>query len=113
MARQGGLGGVIRPVWWFTRRRKLPFFQVTDAIATTVPAGLFFGRLANFINGELWGKVTDVPWAVIFAKTGGGELTRHPSQLYEAALEGLLPLAFMQLRVLSNYSTPTSTLLSS
>ena len=63
------------------------------------PAGLLFGRIANFINGELWGKPTDGTWGVIFRNTGGGPLPRHPSQLYEAALEGALLLAFMQWRV--------------
>jgi phosphatidylglycerol:prolipoprotein diacylglycerol transferase len=72
--------------------------RVTDAVVTTVPAGLGFGRLANFMNGELWGKTTDVPWAVIFEQSGGGIFPRHPSQLYEAALEGLVLFAFMQWR---------------
>jgi phosphatidylglycerol:prolipoprotein diacylglycerol transferase len=107
MASHGGFVGVILAVWWFTRRRKLPFFQVTDAIATTVPAGLFFGRLANFINGELWGKVTDVPWAVIFPASPASLVPRHPSQLYEAALEGLLLLAFMQWRFWKSDVTKT------
>lgn len=98
MASHGGFVGVIVAAWWFTRSRKLPFLRVTDAVVTTVPAGLGFGRLANFMNGELWGKTTDVPWAVIFEKSGGGIFPRHPSQLYEAALEGLVLFAFMQWR---------------
>jgi phosphatidylglycerol:prolipoprotein diacylglycerol transferase len=98
MASHGGFIGVILAMGWFTRRRKLPFLQVTDVVVTTVPAGLCFGRVANFINGELWGKTTDVPWAVIFEKTGGGTFPRHPSQLYEALLEGLLLFGFMQWR---------------
>jgi len=67
------------------RRRKLPFFAITDQIAPWMPPGLGFGRLGNFINGELWGGVTDVPWAIVYQ----GE-PRHPSQLYEALLEGLV-----------------------
>lgn len=98
MASHGGFVGVIVAAWWFTRSRKLPFLKVTDAVVTTVPAGLGFGRLANFMNGELWGKTTDVPWAVIFEKSGGGIFPRHPSQLYEAALEGLVLFAFVQWR---------------
>jgi phosphatidylglycerol---prolipoprotein diacylglyceryl transferase len=98
MASHGGFVGVIIAAWWFTRSRKLPFLVVTDAIVTTVPAGLGFGRIANFLNGELWGKTSDVPWAMIFEQTGGGPFPRHPSQLYEAGLEGLLLFAFMQWR---------------
>jgi phosphatidylglycerol:prolipoprotein diacylglycerol transferase len=63
-----------------------------------VPVGLFCGRIANFINGELWGKPATVPWAVIFERTDGGVMPRHPSQLYEAALEGLVLLAYTQWR---------------
>jgi phosphatidylglycerol:prolipoprotein diacylglycerol transferase len=65
---------------------------------SVVPLGLLLGRLANFINGELWGKPSTVPWAVIFPNTGGGPMPRHPSQLYEAALEGALLLAWVQWR---------------
>jgi phosphatidylglycerol:prolipoprotein diacylglycerol transferase len=98
MASHGGFLGVILAAWWFTRSRRLPFFQVTDAMVTTVPVGLGLVRIANFLNGELWGKPTDVAWGVIFEQTGGGPLARHPSQLYEAALEGLLLLTIMQWR---------------
>ncbi len=98
MASHGGFIGVTVALWWFTLKRAESMLQVGDLVVTTVPAGLFFGRVANFINGELWGKVTDVPWAVIFANTGGGALPRHPSQLYEAALEGLVLFAFVQWR---------------
>lgn len=98
MASHGGFVGVIVAAWWFCRSRQLPFLQVTDAIVTTVPAGLGFGRIANFLNGELWGKTSEVPWAMIFEQTGGGLLPRHPSQLYEAALEGLLLFCFIQWR---------------
>jgi phosphatidylglycerol:prolipoprotein diacylglycerol transferase len=98
MASHGGMIGVVVALWWFTRKREVGFLQVADLIVTVAPLGLFFGRIANFLNGELWGKTTTVPWAMIFSQTGGGELPRHPSQLYEAALEGLLLFAFMQWR---------------
>jgi phosphatidylglycerol:prolipoprotein diacylglycerol transferase len=98
MASHGGFVGVILAMWLFARRRKIPFLPLTDLVVSTVPVGLFFGRVANFINGELWGKPATVPWAVIFEKTGGGALPRHPSQLYEAALEGLLLFAYVQWR---------------
>lgn len=98
MASHGGFIGVTVALWWFSRKRAESMLQVGDLVATTVPLGLFFGRVANFINGELWGKVTEVPWAVIFSSTGGGPLPRHPSQLYEAALEGLVLFVFVQWR---------------
>jgi len=82
----------------FARKRPITFFEIADLVVTVAPIGLFFGRIANFINGELWGKHATVPWAVIFEKTDGGDLPRHPSQLYEALLEGLLLFAFLQWR---------------
>ena len=88
MSFHGGLLGVLGAFWYFARTRGRTFLEVSDFIAPLIPQGLFFGRLGNFINGELWGKVSDVPWAVVFP--GAGPLPRHPSQLYEAALEGLL-----------------------
>ena len=87
MSFHGGLLGVLGAFWYFARTRGRTFLEVSDFIAPLIPQGLFFGRLGNFINGELWGKVSDAPWAVIFP--GAGPLPRHPSQLYEAALEGL------------------------
>jgi phosphatidylglycerol:prolipoprotein diacylglycerol transferase len=98
MASHGGMAGVAVALWWFTRRRSESMLHVSDLVLTTVPIGLFCGRVANFINGELWGKVTTVPWAVIFSNTGGGPDPRHPSQLYEAALEGLVLFAYLQWR---------------
>jgi phosphatidylglycerol:prolipoprotein diacylglycerol transferase len=98
MASHGGFIGVILALAWFARRRKIPFFQLGDLIVSVVPLGLLLGRLANFVNGELWGKPSTVPWAVIFSNTGGGPMPRHPSQLYEAALEGALLLAWVQWR---------------
>ena len=88
MSFHGGLLGVLGAFWYFARTRGRTFLEVSDFIAPLIPQGLFFGRLGNFINGELWGKVSDVPWAVVFP--GAGPLPRHPSQLYEGALEGLL-----------------------
>lgn len=98
MASHGGFIGVIASMWWFTRKRDVSLWQVADLVVTTAPIGLFFGRLANFMNGELWGKAGTAPWAVIFSATGGGPEPRHPSQLYEAMLEGLILFIFLQWR---------------
>lgn len=88
MSFHGGLLGVIFAVWLFSRRRKYPWIAIGDIVACTAPIGLCLGRIANFINGELYGRVTDSPLGMVFP--GGGPLPRHPSQLYQAALEGLL-----------------------
>ncbi|MGD8325522.1 MAG: prolipoprotein diacylglyceryl transferase [Sphingomonadales bacterium] len=88
MSFHGGLLGVTLAMYLFCRHHKLSLFRFADYIACGVPIGLFLGRLANFINGELYGRVTDVPWAFIFP-TGGPD-PRHPSQLYEALMEGLI-----------------------
>ena len=93
MSFHGGFLGVAVALVLWTRMRRLPLLQVGDAVALVAPVGLFFGRIANFINGELWGRTTDVPWAMIFP--GAGPEPRHPSQLYEAALEGLVLGAVM------------------
>lgn len=93
MSLHGGLLGVLAAIWWVARKDNLAYLRMCDYIACVVPFGLFFGRLANFVNGELWGRATDVPWAIIFPT--GGEVPRHPSQLYEAGLEGLLYLAII------------------
>lgn len=98
MASHGGMVGVALALVWFSRKERIPFLHLGDLITSVAPAGLLFGRIANFINGELWGKPSTVPWAIIFEKTGGGPLPRHPSQLYEAALEGVVLFAFMQWR---------------
>lgn len=87
MSFHGGLLGMIVGSWWYSRRRALPYLHFTDHLAVVAPIGLFLGRLANFVNGELYGRITDVWWAVRFP--AGDYLPRHPSQLYEAALEGL------------------------
>ena len=88
MAFHGALLGIAIAVLIMAKRHHVPFFLLTDRIALVVPIGLFFGRLSNFINGELYGRVTDVPWAMVFPNSDGQP--RHPSQLYEAGLEGLL-----------------------
>ncbi|MEC8319055.1 MAG: prolipoprotein diacylglyceryl transferase [Pseudomonadota bacterium] len=93
MAFHGGLLGVVAATWWFTRRRGLSFLSLADLVCAAAPIGLFFGRIANFINGELWGRPSEVAWAMVFPHAG--QLPRHPSQLYEAALEGLLLFAVL------------------
>jgi len=93
MSFHGGFAGVILGTILYTWRNKLSLLQAGDAVALAAPAGLFLGRIANLINGELWGRVSDVPWAMVFP--GAGPEPRHPSQLYEAALEGLVLGAVM------------------
>jgi phosphatidylglycerol:prolipoprotein diacylglycerol transferase len=88
MAFHGALLGVAIAVLIMAKRHRVPFFVLTDRIALVVPIGLFFGRLSNFINGELYGRVTALAWAMVFPNSDGQP--RHPSQLYEAGLEGLL-----------------------
>ncbi len=104
MASHGGFVGVCLALIWFVRRHQLPWRSTADVLVTLAPPGLFFGRLANFINGELWGTVSYVPWAVIFptsapTSTPLAEIPpRHPSQLYEALLEGLFLCVYTQAR---------------
>ncbi|PKM42964.1 MAG: prolipoprotein diacylglyceryl transferase [Gammaproteobacteria bacterium HGW-Gammaproteobacteria-1] len=88
MSFHGGLLGVMTALWLFARRLGLSYFGVVDFAAPLVTVGLGAGRIGNFINGELWGKVSDVPWAMVFP--GAGPLPRHPNQLYEFLLEGVL-----------------------
>jgi len=88
MSFHGGALGVTLAILLFTRARRLPVLAFSDVIAEAIPIGLFFGRIANFINGELFGRETDIPWAMVFPN--GGPVPRHPSQLYEAVCEGLL-----------------------
>ena len=90
MSFHGGFIGCVLAVVLFAWRRDIPFLSLGDVTTAVAPIGLFLGRLANFINGELWGRPTDVPWAMIFPN--GGPIARHPSQLYEAGLEGLVLL---------------------
>ncbi|MFM9976346.1 MAG: prolipoprotein diacylglyceryl transferase [Beijerinckiaceae bacterium] len=93
MSFHGGFMGVVIAIILFARARKLSILSMLDLAATVAPIGLLLGRIANFINGELWGRTTDVPWAIVFPN--GGPVARHPSQLYEAATEGLLLLLLL------------------
>lgn len=93
MSFHGGLLGVTAAMWLFARNKGLSFYQVADFCAVVVPFGLLTGRIGNFINGELWGAVTDLPWGMVFQT--GGPLPRHPSMLYEAFLEGAVLLAVL------------------
>ena len=96
MSFHGGLIGVMAAMAWFARSRKRPFLQVMDVVAPCVPTGLAAGRIGNFINGELWGRAADptLPWAMVFPQSGS-RIPRHPSQLYQFALEGLLLFALL------------------
>ena len=124
MSFHGGLMGVIIAMWWFARRTKRHFLQVADFVAPLIPFGLGMGRIGNFINGELWGRVTlDTPWAILFPTSYSedvklaaadpslmpvleqyGVLPRHPSQLYEMLLEGIV--LFIILNVFVRKSRP-------
>jgi phosphatidylglycerol---prolipoprotein diacylglyceryl transferase len=88
MSFHGGLLGVILATFIFSKRENVNFFKFTDIVSCVAPIGIFFGRIANFINGELYGKVSNLPWSVIFPS--GENISRHPSQIYEALLEGLV-----------------------
>lgn len=88
MSFHGGLLGALAAFWWFAHSRHKSFWNVSDFVAPLVPQAIMWGRLGNFINGELWGKPSDLPWAIVFKS--GGPIARHPSQLYEALLEGLI-----------------------
>ncbi|TAJ57436.1 prolipoprotein diacylglyceryl transferase [Brevundimonas sp.] len=108
MSFHGGLIGVSLAIVLFARRNRIRLLSVGDLIAPVVPIGLFFGRIANFINGELWGRPTDAPWGMVFCNrtietTYGfcpaGDVARHPSQLYEAGLEGIALAAILWLAV--------------
>jgi phosphatidylglycerol:prolipoprotein diacylglycerol transferase len=97
MSFHGGFLGCVVAVVWFAKSRGVPMLSLGDLTCAVAPTGLLLGRLANFVNGELWGRVTDVPWAMIFPR--GGPFPRHPSQLYEAGLEGLVLLILLGLMV--------------
>jgi phosphatidylglycerol:prolipoprotein diacylglycerol transferase len=97
MSFHGGFTGCVVAVVLFARKRGIPILSLGDITCAVGPIGLFLGRIANFINGELWGRPADVPWAMVFP--GGGSLPRHPSQLYEATLEGLVLLAVLVLLI--------------
>ncbi len=106
MSFHGGALGVVMAAWLFAQRRNLNFFSFTDVLACVTPIGLGLGRLANFVNGELYGRVTTMPWGIVFPH--GGDMVRHPSQLYEAILEGpvLLILLFLMSRKISFRARP-------
>ncbi len=108
MSFHGGLTGTTIAMIVFARRNSIPIWSLFDIVAAVVPIGLFCGRVANFINGELWGRLTDVPWGMVFCnqyieKTNGycpgGDFVRHPSQLYEAGLEGIVLLLVLALLI--------------
>ena len=106
MSFHGGFLGVVLAAWWFCRRHGIPALGLADALAVASPIGLGLGRIANFINAELWGRPTDAPWGVVFPGEAAqtcpgvtGPCARHPSQLYEAALEGVVLAALLFLLV--------------
>ena len=99
MSFHGGFTGCVVAVFGFAYSRKIPAWSLGDITCAVGPIGIFLGRLANFINGELWGRAADVPWAMVFPS--GGPVARHPSQLYEAVLEGLVLLVALALLVRS------------
>ncbi len=94
MAFHGGMLGVFVAMWFYAKKQNCTMMQLIDLIAPLAPIGLGAGRIGNFINSELWGRTTDVPWAMVFPN--GGPLARHPSQLYEAFLEGLVLFIILQ-----------------
>jgi phosphatidylglycerol---prolipoprotein diacylglyceryl transferase len=107
MSFHGGLIGAVVAGWWFSIRKGIPFRALADRVIVAAPIGLGLGRIGNFINGELYGRPSDLPWAMVFP--GGGPLPRHPSQLYEAFLEGLV--LFLILLCLSRRRMPDGFLL--
>lgn len=95
MSFHGGIIGVILALWLVSRKIKYEFLRLTDVVSPVVPIGIFLGRLANFANDELWGRATDVAWAIRFPR--GGYIPRHPSQIYEALTEGVLMFVILNL----------------
>jgi len=93
MSFHGGLLGVIFAIFIFSKIKNISFFKLTDIVACVAPIGIFLGRVANFINGELFGKISQLPWAVVFPEAGN--ISRHPSQIYEAILEGIILFIFI------------------
>ncbi len=105
MSFHGGLIGVLIAMWLYGRSRGYGFFKVADFVAPLIPIGSFTGRIGNFINGNLWGGPTDLPWGMVFPDPRAGGIPRHPSQLYQALLEGLV--LFVILWVFSRRPRPT------
>jgi len=95
MSFHGGMIGFVLAFYLFARKHHTDFAGVIDVLACVAPIGLFFGRIANFINGELYGRITAMPWGIVFPR--GGDLPRHPSQLYEAGMEGIALFAVLML----------------
>lgn len=95
MASHGAFAGIMAAIFFYAKTRGYSFWQLADDASTMAPVGLGLGRVANFLNGELWGRATEVPWGVVFQATGGGPGARHPSQLYEAFGEGLFLFAVL------------------
>jgi phosphatidylglycerol---prolipoprotein diacylglyceryl transferase len=108
MSFHGGFAGAILGAFWFARNKKIGFLTIVDLGCLTVPIGLGLGRIGNFINGELYGRVTEVPWGMVFPDPRAGNLPRHPSQLYEAFLEG--PVIFCILWALGRRERPAGIL---
>lgn len=104
MSFHGGLLGVLVMVTWLARSRQYKWFEVSDFVAPLIPLGLAAGRMGNFINGELWGRPSTLPWAMVFPQSGDG-IARHPSQLYQLGLEGLMLFALVWL--FANKPRPT------
>lgn len=109
MSFHGGMLGMILSGWLFSRTRNAPFLELADIASLSVPLGLMAGRIGNFINGELYGRVTTAPWGLVFP--GGGDMPRHPSQLYEAFFEG--PVLFLILWVLRKRMSANGSILAS
>ncbi|WP_045211443.1 prolipoprotein diacylglyceryl transferase [Desulfonatronovibrio magnus] len=104
MSFHGGLVGVLVCLWLYARKTNRSFFTVSDFVSPLAPLGLMFGRLGNFINSELWGRPTDMPWGMVFPDHASGFVSRHPSQLYQAFLEGLV--LFIIIWFFSNQKRP-------
>jgi phosphatidylglycerol:prolipoprotein diacylglycerol transferase len=105
MSFHGGLIGVMIAMWWFARTRGRRFFEVADFVAPLVATGIAYGRIGNFINGNLWGGPSDLPWAMVFPDPRAGGVPRHPSQLYQALLEGFTLFAIVW--IYSRHPRPT------
>jgi phosphatidylglycerol:prolipoprotein diacylglycerol transferase len=105
MSFHGGLAGTTLAMILFARRNGIAVWSLFDIVAAVVPIGLFFGRVANFINGELWGRLSSLPWAVVFPT--GGPFGRHPSQLYEAGLEGIVLLVVLAVMIYRRHALKT------